>query len=237
MSTELTLSAVQKQIGKLGEHLVNEQTLEEVKRLVDDPEYGEEFVDSYLTHLNIMRDFHTQDHRHYLNALKFFTLVESGNNLTNAYAKVFPERLAEREKNHPGKGYEKIRSEASRYNGTKMVNEIRRVAGISVKLIHRHLLHEAILQQADLMHNARSEMVRQKAGATLIAELRPDDEHQINIKVDDGSSSVIDELRKAAERLAAAERQSVSAGIPLRDIANSNIIEGESSTVEDKDDD
>lgn len=235
MSTELTLVGVQKQIGKLGEHLVNEETLQQVVKLSEDPDYGEEFVELYHDSLNVLRNATNPNHQQYLNALKFYSLVLAENSLTNAYIKVFPERLAAREKKNPGEGYEAIHSEASRFNKSKLVNEIRNVAGISVKLIHRHILHEAIMNQAELMRTARSEMVRQKAGATLIAELRPDEEHQININVNDGATSAIDELRKAAERLAIAEHTSVRAGVPLRDIAHAKIIEGEA--VEDSSDD
>jgi len=73
-------------------------------------------------------------------------------------------------------------------------------------------------------------MVRQKAGATLIAELKPTEDQTININVDDGSKSAIQELREATERLAAAERRSVDVGVPMRDIANYKIIEGEFNT-------
>ena len=235
MSTELTLVGVQKQIGKLGEHLVNQEALEQVVKLAEDPDYGEEFVELYHDSLNILRNATNPNHQQYLNAIKFYSLVLAENKLTDAYVKVFPERLAAREAKNPGKGYEAMHSEASRFNKSKLVNEIRSVASISVKLIYRHVLHEAILSQAELMRTARSEMVRQKAGATLIAELRPEEDHQINIKVEDGSASAIDELRKAAEKLAIAEHTSVKAGVPLRDIANAKIIEGE--VVEDKSDD
>jgi len=235
MATELTLSLVQKQVGKLGHHLVNEQTIQEINKLCEDPDYGEEFIDSYLTHLNLLRDSHRQNHNHYINALRFFTLVEAGNNLTNAYVKVFPERYEAREKKNPGEGYDKIRTEASRFNNTNMVNEIRRVAAIPVQLIHRHLLHESILEQANLMRTAKSEMVRHKAADSLMRELKPAQDNQLNIKIDDGSSSFIDQLQKAAEELAIRESRSVEAGVPLKEIANSRIIEGEIEEVGNED--
>jgi hypothetical protein len=78
-------------------------------------------------------------------------------------------------------------------------------------------------------------MVRQKAGATLIAELKPTEDQTININVDDGSKSAIQELREATEKLASAERRSVDAGVPMRDIANSVIIEGEIENSRDDD--
>lgn len=86
------------------------------------------------------------------------------------------------------------------------------------------------------MRTSRSDMVRQKAGATLISELKPTEDQTININVDDGSKSVIQELREATEKLAAAERRSVDAGVPMRDIANSNIIEAEFSSSSRDDD-
>ena len=127
-----------------------------------------------------------------------------------------------------------MNSEASRYNKSVLVNEIRRVACVPVQLIHRHLLHEAILETAHIMRHAKSDMVRQKAAATLIAELKPPEDQQINIKVNDGSSSIIEELRKATEALAAEEYRAVRAGRPMKDIAESNTIDATEN--EDKSD-
>ena len=126
-------------------------------------------------------------------------------------------------------------AEASRFNKTRLVNDVRRMSAIPIQLIHRHILHEAILSQAHLMRTSRSDMVRQKAGATLIAELKPTEDQTININVDDGSKSAIQELREATEKLASAERRSVDAGVPMRDIANSVIIEGDFESSRDDD--
>jgi|TARA_R110000851_G_scaffold316013_2_gene478874 hypothetical protein len=227
MSTELTLDVVRSQLTPQNRLLVDENTVREIQRLATDPEYGEEFLDSYLTHLNVLKDHVKANHPQYVNAIKFFTLVEAGNNLSDAYIKVFPGRYEERNRKLPAseRGKEHITSEASRYNKSVMVNEIRRVSCIPVQLIHRHLLHEAILETAHLMKFAKSDMVRQKAAATLIAELKPAEDAQINIKVEDNTTSVIDELRKATEALASEEHQAVMAGRPLIDISKSRIID------------
>jgi hypothetical protein len=224
---ELSLEVVSSQLSPKQRLLVNEETLEEINKLATDPDYGEEFLDSYLTHLNILKEAKNANHRQYLNAIKFFTLVEAGNSLTDAYIKVFPERFDARRKNHePGEDKKDImRSEASRFNRSVIVNEIRKVAMIPVQLIHRHLLHEAILEQAKLMKDARSEMVKQRAGATLIQELKPVEDATLNVKVDDQSGSAIKDLREAAIALAAREREAVLAGVPLSQIAESDIID------------
>ena len=233
MSTDLTLDLVQSQLKPKQRLLIGEETVQEIKKLAEDPDYGEEFLDTYLDHLNILKDNPRRSHSQYLSAIKFFSLVEAENSLTDAYIKTFPQRWHDRQKNHdkPDKGI--MRGEASRYNGSQMVTEIRRVATVPVQLIHRHTLHEAILVQADLMRNGKSEFVRQKASAVLIAELKPVEDATLNIKVDDGATSVIEELQKAAQALALEQHNSVMAGTSLKSISaariqdKSEVIEGE----------
>lgn len=233
---QLSLDLVQSQLKPQQRLTVNQDTLDEINRLSEDPDYGQEFLDSYLDHLNIFKQTQGRSHDQYLSAVKFFCLVEAGNSLTDAYIKVFPERFEARKQNYSFDKRNKdiMRGEASRYNKTVLVTEIARVAAIPVSLIHRHVLHEAILEQAHLMRNAKSEMVRQRAGATLITELKPAEDQVLNVKVEDNTGSVIEDLRKAATALAAAEFQSVQAGIPLKDIANSNIITVDAEVIKEE---
>jgi hypothetical protein len=221
-AAKLDLGVLQSQLSNKQKNMINEGTVQELQKLCDDPEYGEEFVDCYKDHLNILKENSKYTSNGYMSAIKFFSLVESGNSLTDAYIKVFPERLQRRL--NRGQLKTDITGEASRFNGTALVNEIRKVAGIPINLIYRHLLHEAILEQAKLMTGARSEMVRQKAGETLIKELKPTEDHVISVKVEDGTKSAIQSLREAAERLAIQETQSTQAGVSLRTIIEGKII-------------
>jgi len=229
MAKELTLDLVQSQMRPNQRLTISEETVEEIQKLAESPDYGQEFLDCYLDHLNIFKENPQRSHTQYLHAIKFFSLVEAGNSLTDAYIKLFPQRYEDRKQNYAPDDRKKeiMRGEASRYNNSMLVNEIRKVAAVPVQLIHRHLLHEAILEQAHLMRNARSEMVRQKAGACLIAELKPTEDQVLKVEVEDNTTSVIDQLRKAAEDLAGAEHSRVAAGVPLKDIAESKIIEAE----------
>lgn len=234
----LSLDLVQSQLKPQQRLTVDQGTLDEINQLASDPDYGPEFLDNYLDHMNILKENSKRSHPQYLSAIKFFSLVEAGNSLTDAYIKVFPQRFEDRKQNYSFDKRKKdiMRGEASRYNSTMLVNEIRKVAAIPVQLIHRHVLHEAILEQAHLMRNAKSEMVRQRAGATLITELKPAEDQVLNVKVEDNSGSVIEDLRKAAQALAAAEFESVQAGVPLKDIANSDIITVEVEELEEAED-
>jgi hypothetical protein len=233
MPTELSTEIVQSQLSSKQQLLVNDETMEEINHLVKDPDYGPEFLECYMDHLNVLQDSPKHNHTQYLQAVKFYSLVEAGNSLINAYIKVFPDRFEARKAR--GGGKDTMRGEASRYNSTRLVNEIRRIGAVPVQLIHRHLLHEAILVQATLMREGKSDFVRQKASETLIRELKPTEDHTINVKVNDGATSVIDELRKVTEELAAVEHKRVLGGVPLQDIARSKIIEGRSEEIEDGD--
>lgn len=236
MSKELTLEVVQSQMKPAQRATISEETVREIQLLASNPDYGEEFLDCYIDHLNIFKENPNRSHEQYLNAVKFFSLVEAGNSLTDAYIKLFPHRYTDRQANYPPEKRDKsiMRGEASRFNSSVLVTEIKRVASVPVQLIHRHTLHAAIAVQVDLMVNAKSDMVKQKASATLIEKLMPLEDQVLNVKVEDNTSSVIDELRKATEQLAAAEYQSCNAGIPLKDLAERTIIEGEAEEVEDE---
>lgn len=224
---ELTLASVQSQLTGHQKLMVDEGTIKEINKLVHDPDYGPEFLESYLDCLNVLAEAPRNNHSQYLNAMKFFSLVEAGNSLTDAYVKTFPDRFNRRAEGNPGKSPDQVaqmlRGEASRYNGSKLMAEIRRVATIPIQLVHRHLLNEAILKLADLMANAKSEMVQSKAADSLIRELKPAEDQVLNVKVEDGSISVIAELQAAAQALAAAKYERVMAGVPLKEIAQSKI--------------
>ena len=235
---ELTLDTVQSQLPSTQRGLVDEGVLTEINHLARDPDYGPEFLQAYLEHMQVLSDAPKNNHTQYLNAMKFFSLVESGNSLTDAYIKVFPERYEQRRRTKGQWGDDEetkeiIRGDASRYNASKLVNDIRRVAAVPVQLIHRHLLHKAILVNADLMTSARSEMVRQKAADTLIRELKPAEDATIKVEVEDGTKSAVQELRKATQELAAAQREAALAGVPLKQIAAARIFDDDEEDVID----
>jgi hypothetical protein len=234
---ELTLPLIQSQLTAKQKLQVTEETVDEINKLANNPDYGPEFLEAYLDCLNVFAEATRNDHKQYLNAMKFFSLVEADNSLTDSYIKVFPERYERRRAGNPGKTPDQVaqllRGEASRYNKSRLLCEIRRVATIPVQLVHRHLLHEAILQTAHLMTNAKSEMVRQKAADTLIRELKPSEDQTLKVEVNDGAKSVIAELHKATKELAAQQRESIMAGVPIKQIAAARIFDNDDEDVID----
>ena len=224
---ELTLDVVQTQLSSKTRKYVTQETIDTVKRIAEDPDYGEEFLETYLNNLNTFKNNVRGSHIQYINAVKFYTLVESGDNLTDAYIKVFPERYNDRCKGLPESERTKnlVTSEASRFNKSVMVNEIRQLNAIPSYLIHRNLFLEALTVQADLMRGAKSEFVRQKASQVLIEKLDQPDRSDLVITVDDKATSVIDELRRVTEQLAATERSSIIEGrATVKDISERKLV-------------
>ena len=155
---ELSLDVVKSQLSSKQKLLISEDTVAEIQKLAEDPDYGEEFLDNYIDHLNVYKEMPRASHDRYLSAVKFFTLIESGNSLTDSFIKTFPERFEARCRSAPPGKRDKalVRSEASRYNGSVMVNEIRKVATIPVQLIHRQRFHHSsIFSFCGLRHKKR----------------------------------------------------------------------------------
>lgn len=221
----LELAVLQDQLGKKKGGLITQDTVDELNKLIEDPDYGEEFIDAYGQYFNVMEKNNQWSTTKYMNAVKFFVLIEAGHTAVDAYVKVFPERLQARHAR--GETRSMMGGEASRYNASQLVNEIRKVANVSVKLVHRHTFHEAIAVTARMMHDPGvSPAVRQKAAETLIRELKPEDDKQINVTVTN-EGSAIDELRRATEALVMEQRRSIEAGVAVKWIAESTVVEAE----------
>ena len=232
----LELAMVQEQLGVKKGALVSQDTIDEINRLAEDADYGEEFVDTYISYFNVLEKNSSWSTPKYMNAIKFFTLMEAGHNATDAYVKVFPDRLAARIAR--GETKRQMGGEASRYNASALVNEIRKVATIPVQLIHRHLLHEAILKSANLMHDAGvSPAVQQKAAETLIRELKPVEDSTVNLKVgmSDDAKAAQNQLVSHIGQIALNQQKMLAAGMSIEEIQRLNIV-SEANIVEEDDD-
>jgi hypothetical protein len=82
------------------------------------------------------------------------------------------------------------------------------------------------------MRNARSEMVRQKAGEVLIKELKPTEDNVLSIRVEDGAKSAIASLQEATEKLIIKEQQSIQAGVSITSIIEAKIVHDEEDADE-----
>jgi len=220
----VTLEILRDSLGKKKGMLVSQETVDELNKLEANPDYGEEFIDAYKQYFNILDKNSAWSTPKYMNALKFFVLMESDHSAVDAYVKTFPDRLEARHAR--GESKKDIGGEASRYNASALVNEIRRVAGISVKLTHRHTMLKAIQITTDLMLDKNvSPAVRQKAAETLIRELSPEDDSNVVIKI-----GMTDDMKNQQAKLvdhigsiALNQQKMLAAGMRIEEIQRLNI--------------
>jgi hypothetical protein len=116
----------------------------------------------------------------------------------------------------------------NKWNKSKLVTEITKKAIIPTWITHQDYVHEAILVNVDLMRNARSEMVKQKAAIDLMNYLKQPEDNKMTLDVNINKSDSLVQLeetlnRFAEEQLKAIESKSVSA----KEIAEMDIIEVE----------
>jgi hypothetical protein len=228
MSEKLELEVIRELLPDKKKKKVTQEVVDTINKLVSDPDYGEELAENYVNFIGVMREKHRFSLEQYQRAVMFYTLIESGVAQIHAYMQVFPDRVAYRKKLYPERTVtEDLMHESSRFNRSMLVMEIRKLDTISVKLIHRSLLHEAVLKQATLMRTAKSELVQQKASETLIRELKPEEDTTINLNLGDGTSKVLQELRAATQALAHEQFARITKGTPVKMIAESKIVQGE----------
>jgi hypothetical protein len=82
------------------------------------------------------------------------------------------------------------------------------------------LRQEAINTQAELMREARSELVRQKAAESLMKELAQPDENNINLKIgmDAESKSMQEDLNEQLAKLAFNQSKLLEQGHSISDV-------------------
>lgn len=219
----LELKVLQEQLGKKGK-LVTQDTVDELNKLSKDPDYSEEFVDYYVRYFNILEKSNQWTTPKYMNALKFFSLVEANHSLVDAYVKTFPERLEARHARGEKKSH--MGGEASRYNSSELVNEIRKVARIPVELTNYHTFQQAVRRSVELMNDPSvSPAVQQKAAETLIRELKPKEDSTVNIKVgmSDEAKSQQAKLVDHIGTIALQQQKMLAAGMNIAEIQKLNI--------------
>ena len=159
----------------------------------------------------------------YVNAVKFVSLKLMGDKSSTAYSKVFPDRY----QNLVDKGTSasQIASFADNYGKNALITKIMEQTLVPTHILNAGVYQEAINVQADLMQNAKSEMVRQKAAESLLINLKAPEATKIALDVSYGQSGMIEDLRATTKALAQQQVKLIREGISsAKDIAHSEII-------------
>ena len=220
---KLELGYMQTVLPKQYRKLINQDTVDEINNLVDDPDYGEQYKDSIITYSSILEGKDKWSLRQYIDAVKFYSLTAAQDSQVAAYIKVFPERLQARL--NRGEKKDDMRGEASRFNSSDLVNKIRSQALIPLHLINQGNLQLGINTLADICTNSNSDVARASAATSLLKELRPPETQQVELQL-----GLSDEARLAQEKqsilltdIAKNQRELMKAGHSISDIQKMHV--------------
>ena len=114
----------------------------------------------------------------------------------------------------------------NKYNKSKLVLELQKIATVPLYLTHHNLLNKAIKKQADLMDNAKSEMVQHLAAKELCNILKAPEENHMSLDVNIKKDTTIQELEETLLRLANQHVNDIQSGkTTAKNVAEMNIIE------------
>lgn len=159
----------------------------------------------------------------YINAVKFVSLKLLGNKSSEAYKKVFPDRYLNLLQKNTSPS--QIASFADNYAKTSLVVKIMEQTIVPTHILNANIYQEAINVQAGIMKDPQvSSMVRMKAAACLIENLRAPEVAKVAIDVN-YSNDVIDDLRATTRALAQQQKALIETGkVNAKDIAESDIL-------------
>lgn len=210
--------------GALTEKRLRKHITDDVVAVINsepDSELRRVFRDNTLSYASVMS---TGKHSlsGYINAVKFVSLKMLGDKSSTAYSKVFPDRY--QALIMKGTSASQIASFADNYGKTGLVTKIMEQTMVPTHILNAGLYQQAINVQADLMINAKSEMVRQKASESLITNLKAPEvtKMELDVKV---SNDMIDDLRATTKGLAQQQLKMILGGhITAEEAAHSEIL-------------
>ena len=194
-----------------------------------DSELRRVFRDNALTYSSVLS---TGKHSlaAYVNAVKFVSLRLMGDKASVAYSKVFPDRYQNLINKGSSASY--IASFADNYSKTGLITKIMERTMVPTHILNAGVYQEAINVQAELMHTAKSELVRQKAAESLINNLAAPAAAKVEIDIG-YSHDVVEDLRATTKALAQQQLKMILNGqASAKEIAHSEIIARKVEPVE-----
>lgn len=203
---------------------VSDGLVARVNAIANDPLESVHIRENFISYTHVLKEgkFKIDD---YLNAAAYVTYKMMGFTNQDSYARTFPDRI--RRLRAEGRDTQAISSYVSAYNKTKLVNLIWEQTLIAPWVLNQDLHQQALYVQADLMVNAKSEMVRTTAANSVLAALKRPENAKITLDVDVADVSGITELKDMVGRLAEAQQRTIEGGGSTKSIAHSELFDDE----------
>jgi len=174
---------------------ITQEVVDTINNISVEPEVANFYRDNLMTYTSVLSEgkYRVSD---YIKAIKYVTYKFMGDTNRAAYTKTFPERMQRMIDN--GSSDKHINSFITAYNKGSMVVKIFEKNVIPTSIMYQDLYHQAVMTNAELMTEAKSEMVRHKAATTLMEQLTPDPASKIELDVNmKQESSIVDKYHDA----------------------------------------
>lgn len=210
---------------------VNQDTLNKVQDLLNDPDMASEYRENLLSYTHVMREgkFKIDD---YISAVKYVTHKLMGKSNQDSYRLTFPQRYQSfMARNFTPK---EISAYVASYNKTKLVNLIMEQTIIPAWVLNQDLYQRALNTQVELMTTANSEKVRCDAANSVLTHLKRPETTKLELNMSVKEDSAISALRETTMALVAQQKQMLHAGaFNAKELAESGlVIEGELNAEE-----
>lgn len=227
--TPLTLEQVKASMPKARRKTVNQESVD-ILNAIDRgrPELIGSFKDNFIMYGGVLESSKNTVEE-YINAVLFVSYINLRCTEIDSYIKVFPERY-ERLTKELGMSRDKVSQYASRYKAGKLVSSIIAQTVVAPWILNMGVFQEAINVQADLMLNAKSELVRQKAADSLMDKLAPPPEDKtINLRIGrsdedrDATKRMTDQIENVAKNM----QMLIANGKSVEEVQVLNLVHGD----------
>lgn len=227
----LTVDVLKAVMPKRQKHNINQSLVDELNKLVVDPEAREAFRENIIGYTSILQDPNIKLNT-YIQAIKYVSYKLLGYTNQESWMKTFPvryQRLIDL-----GKDAGFIRSTVACYNRNQIVNKILEQTMVPNWIVNHDSWQKALNTQVTLMVTAESEKVRTDAANSVLTHLAQPEVTKLTLDIEVRQDDSIRQLRDATLELVAAQKLNIQSGaMTAAEVAKGKIILGECERIED----
>jgi len=219
MSEKITPKKLRRALPKSRRGMATKKRFKDMEELIEKVKsHGMGFEDDLISFTSVLEGGRVSL-KEYANAVMFVGYLTSGSTVKEAYIKVFPDRIED------DLSEEKLVFRANKFNSSKTVIEIKRIAKAPAWLVGSQYFWEAVHVNVDLMRNSRSDMVKHQAAKTLMEKLAQPEvqENHLAVDVNISKDESIINLEKAIFQLGTKQLEAIEKGVDVEDVIDVDI--------------
>jgi len=226
---ELTLDSVRAALPKKKRKIVNQQFVDDLNMLVQEPEARDNFRENLLSYTRVLENSNIGI-VNYVHAVKYVSYKLLGFSNEESWVKTFPDRY--QRLMDEGKNAVFVRGTVAAYNKGKIVAQILEESMMPTWVINQDLFQKALNTQAQLMVSAKSEKVRSDAANSLLTHLKQPEVTKVSLDVRVKEDESVKELREVTLDLVKQQRLMIESGaMDAKEVAEGKIIKGDFEVV------